>query len=70
MAAHKAVALSYLSPYKPGSPSSTTMGLDKQSAYNQDRTWFNIHVTCDIKFTDMFHSSEYEIELLQTKFDR
>ena len=23
-----AVALSYLSPYKPGSPSSTTMGLD------------------------------------------
>ena len=27
---------------------------------NQDRTWFNIHATYYIKFTDTFSSSEYE----------
>ena len=27
---------------------------------NQDRTWFNMHATFYIKFTDTFSSSEYE----------
>ena len=65
-----AVALLYLSPYKPGSLSSTTMGLDKRSTNNQDRTWFNIHVTYYIKLADTFPSSEYKTKLSQTKFDR
>ena len=34
----QAVALSYLSPYKPSSLSSTTTGLNKRSTYNQDHT--------------------------------
>ena len=70
MAAHEAVALSYLSPYKPGSPSSTTKGLDSSPTYNEDRTWFNIHVTRYIKFTNTVHLSEYELKLLQTTFNR
>ena len=66
----QAVTLSYLNPYKPGSPSSTTTGLDKTIYNNQDRTGFNIHATYYIKFADTIPSSEYEIKLLQTEFDR
>jgi hypothetical protein len=51
MATTETVTLSYLSPYKPGSPSSTTKDLESLPTYNQDHTWYNIHVTCYIKFT-------------------
>ena len=60
MATTETTALSYLSPYKPGSPSSTTKGLDSSPTYNQDRTWFNMQATCYISSQVVQHTSEYE----------
>ena len=68
MAATKMIALSYLSQYKLGSPSSTTKGLDSSPTYNQDRTWFNIHATYYIKFTITSPYIGVQLKLLQTKF--
>ena len=68
MAAYEAVALSYLNPYKLGSSSSTTKGLDSSPTYNQDRTWFNMHATCYIEFTNTLPYTRVRLKLLQTKF--
>ena len=68
MATTETIALSYLSPYKPGSPSSTTKGLDSSPTYNQDHTWFNIHATYYIKFTNTSPYIGVQLKLLQTKF--
>ena len=68
MVAYEAVALSYLSPYKPGSPSSSMKGLNSSPTYNQDRTWFNIHATYYIEFTNTLPYIGVQSKLLQTKF--
>ena len=67
MAAHEVVALSYLNPYKPGSPSSTTKGLDLSPTYNQDRTWFNIHATYYIEFTITLPSIGVQLKVITTQ---
>jgi hypothetical protein len=61
MATIEVATLSYLSPYKPGNLSSITMDLESSPTYNQDCTWFNIHVTCYNKFTNSSHTSEFNI---------
>ena len=68
MATTEMITLSYLSPYKPGSPSSTTKDLDSSPTYNQDYTWFNIHATYYIKFTITSPYIRVQLKLLQTKF--
>ena len=68
MAIIEAIALSYLSPYKFGSLSSTMKGLDSSPTYNQDHTWFNIYATYYIKFTNTSPYIGVQLKLLQTKF--
>jgi hypothetical protein len=55
----------HLSPYKPGSPSSIMKDLETSPTYNQDRTWFNKHVICYMKFTNSSTYIKVRIKLLQ-----
>ena len=63
MATTAAIALSYLSPYKPDSLSSITK--DLESSNTQPRSYMIQHTSHILhKFTIVQHTSEYE-ELLQ-----